>query len=68
MTDPIKKPAICREGGCTGSYVRYRMKSPSLIEADWVDVLTGEVEEITVSSPSGAGQRIAGRSKCKVAV
>lgn len=40
----------------------------ALIETDRVEVLTGEVEEITVPSPSGANQRIARCPHCRVAV
>ena len=40
----------------------------ALIEADRVELLSGDVEEITVPSPSGAGQTIARCPKCKVAV
>lgn len=40
----------------------------ALIEADQVDLLSGDVEEITVPSPSGAGQRIARCPTCKIAV
>lgn len=40
----------------------------ALIEAERVDLLSGEVEEIMVSSPSGAGQRIARCPNCKIAV
>ena len=40
----------------------------ALIEADRVRVLQGEVVDIEVPSPSGAGQRIARCPKCQVAV
>lgn len=40
----------------------------ALIEADRVQVLQGEVAEITVPSPSGKSQRIARCPKCQVAV
>jgi hypothetical protein len=40
----------------------------ALIEADRVELLKGEVEEITVGSPSGANQRIARCPDCRVAV
>lgn len=39
-----------------------------LVEADRVELLRGEVNEITVPSPSGANQRIARCPKCQVAV
>ena len=40
----------------------------ALVEADRVRVLHGEVVDIEVMSPSGAGQRIARCPKCQVAV
>lgn len=40
----------------------------ALIEADQVEVLSGETEEITVPTPSGTGQDITRCAKCKVAV
>lgn len=40
----------------------------ALIEADRVDLLQGEVEELTLPSPSGEGQIIARCPKCRVAV
>ncbi|WP_372884470.1 GFA family protein [Shimia sp.] len=40
----------------------------ALIEADRVERLSGEVENIEVPSPSGKGQTIARCPKCKVAV
>lgn len=40
----------------------------ALVEADCVEILKGEVSEVTVTSPSGAGQRIARCTKCQVAV
>jgi hypothetical protein len=40
----------------------------ALYEADRVTLLSGEVEEISVPTPSGTGQDIARCSKCKVAV
>jgi len=40
----------------------------ALIEADRVEVLAGEVEEIATASPSGKGQTIARCPSCKVAV
>ena len=40
----------------------------ALYEADRVTLLSGEVEEITVPTPSGTGQDIARCVKCKVAV
>jgi len=40
----------------------------ALIEADRVKLLTGEVEELTLPSPSGQGQTIARCPKCRVAV
>lgn len=40
----------------------------ALIEADRVQVLEGEVVDITVPSPSGKNQRIARCPKCQVAV
>jgi len=40
----------------------------ALIEADCVELLTGEIEELTLPSPSGNGQTIARCPKCRVAV
>lgn len=40
----------------------------ALIEEDRVRLTQGEVNEITVATPSGAGQRIARCPKCQVAV
>ncbi len=40
----------------------------ALIEADRVTLLSGEVEELTLPSPSGKGQTIARCPKCRVAV
>ena len=40
----------------------------ALYEADLVTVLSGEIEEITVPTPSGTGQDIARCAACKVAV
>lgn len=40
----------------------------ALIEADCVELLSGDVEVIDTPSPSGAGQDIARCPKCKVAV
>lgn len=40
----------------------------ALIEADLVEVTQGEVIEILVESPSGAGQKISRCPKCKIAV
>lgn len=40
----------------------------ALIEEDRVTLTQGEVNEITVGTPSGAGQRIARCPKCQVAV
>lgn len=40
----------------------------ALIEADRVELLQGEVEELTLPSPSGEGQIIARCPKCRVAV
>lgn len=40
----------------------------ALIEADRVELTSGEVEEITVPSPSGKGQTIARCPNCRVAV
>lgn len=40
----------------------------ALFEADYVELLQGDVSEITVPSPSGKGQKIARCPKCKVAV
>ena len=40
----------------------------ALIEADRVRLIQGEVQEITVASPSGAGQRIARCPRCQIAV
>lgn len=40
----------------------------ALFETDRVSLLSGEVEEITVPTPSGTGQDITRCSKCKVAV
>jgi hypothetical protein len=39
-----------------------------LVETDRVEILQGEVAEITVPSPSGASQKIARCPKCQVAV
>ena len=39
-----------------------------LVETDRVELLQGEVNEVTVPSPSGANQRIARCPKCQVAV
>ena len=40
----------------------------ALIEADRVELLSGEVEELAIPSPSGQGQTIARCPKCRVAV
>ena len=40
----------------------------ALIEADRVKLLSGEVEETVVDTPSGAGQKIARCPKCHIAV
>lgn len=40
----------------------------ALIEADRVELLEGDVEELTLPSPSGNGQTIARCPKCRVAV
>ncbi len=40
----------------------------ALYEADRVELISGEVEEVTVPTPSGTGQIITRCSKCKVAV
>lgn len=40
----------------------------ALFEADRVKLISGDVEEITVPTPSGIGQIIARCSKCKVAI
>ncbi len=40
----------------------------ALIEADRVELTSGKVNEITVASPSGSGQRIARCPKCQIAV
>lgn len=40
----------------------------ALIEADRVVVLSGEIEEILLDTPSGRGQRVARCSSCKVAL
>ncbi len=40
----------------------------ALFEADRVQLIAGEVEDITVPTPSGKGQVITRCSKCKVAV
>ena len=40
----------------------------ALIETDRVELLQGDVAEVTVPSPSGKGQRIARCPKCQVAV
>lgn len=40
----------------------------ALFEADRVKLISGEVEEISVPTPSGTGQDISRCSKCKVAV
>lgn len=40
----------------------------ALIEADRVELLAGDVEELTLPSPSGKGQTIARCPKCRVAV
>ncbi|WP_027836154.1 GFA family protein [Maritalea myrionectae] len=40
----------------------------ALFEADRVTLLSGEVEEITVPTPSGTGQDITRCAKCKIAV
>ena len=40
----------------------------ALIEADMVEVISGEVEELTIPSPSGNGQKIARCPNCRVAV
>ena len=40
----------------------------ALYEADRVQLLAGEIEEITVPTPGGTGQDIARCAKCKVAV
>ncbi|MCF6304766.1 MAG: GFA family protein [Rhodobacteraceae bacterium] len=40
----------------------------ALFEADKVKLLSGEIEEITVPTPSGKGQIIARCSKCKTAL
>lgn len=40
----------------------------ALFEADRVELISGQVEQITVPTPSGTGQDIIRCSKCKVAV
>jgi len=40
----------------------------ALFEADQVNLISGDIEEITVPTPSGVGQIIGRCSKCKVAV
>ena len=40
----------------------------ALIEADQVELTCGEVEELTIPSPSGKGQTIARCPHCRVAV
>ena len=40
----------------------------ALVEADRVQLLSGDIEEILTPSASGAGQRICRCSRCKVAV
>lgn len=40
----------------------------ALIEADRVEITKGEVNEVSVDSPSGTGQKIARCPKCQVAV
>lgn len=40
----------------------------ALVEADRVELLNGEIEELTLPSPSGNGQTIARCPKCRVAV
>lgn len=40
----------------------------ALIEADQVVLLSGDVEELTLPSPSGRGQTIARCPKCRIAV
>jgi hypothetical protein len=40
----------------------------ALIEAERVEIISGEVKNITVDTPSGSGQRIARCPKCMVAV
>lgn len=40
----------------------------ALIEADRVQILSGEVEELLLNSPSGQGQTIARCPKCRIAV
>ncbi|USG63108.1 GFA family protein [Sneathiella marina] len=40
----------------------------ALFEADRVELISGEIEEILVPTPSGTGQTITRCSKCKVAV
>ncbi len=40
----------------------------ALFEADRVELISGEVEDVTVPTPSGTGQIITRCSKCKVAV
>lgn len=40
----------------------------AMIEVDKLKVLSGDVEEITVASPSGAGQKLTRCSKCHFSV
>lgn len=40
----------------------------ALFEADRVELISGEIEEVMVPTPSGTGQTITRCSKCKVAV
>ena len=40
----------------------------ALIEADRVELTSGDVSQITVASPSGSGQRISRCPKCQIAV
>jgi hypothetical protein len=40
----------------------------ALFETDLVELISGEVEDVTVPTPSGTGQVITRCSKCKVAV
>jgi hypothetical protein len=40
----------------------------ALIEADRVDILRGEIEDMTIASPSGRGQSIARCADCRIAL
>ncbi|MHA1544921.1 MAG: GFA family protein [Alphaproteobacteria bacterium] len=66
----ISKPLIvhCCHCSCCQRQTGTAFALNALFEADYVELLQGDVTEITVPSPSGRGQKIARCPKCQVAV